>query len=301
MKYKISCIITSRNEDNSILNATIQGFLDTTITYDREIIVVDDGSNIPVTCQYKEVKLFRNKQPRGVSSSRRYGSLVARGDVLVWMDAHMNFTNGWLDKMLPYVESKAMLCPVIFNYDYSSQPAYGSRLTWNSERNYNKKKCPGFKRQYIMKFPGNGAVEVPMVNPACYMMSKESYWKTGGFSPLLRVWGATEQDISIRAWITGFGVKCVTNAKVGHLFRPIHPYNVSWEQLEYNQLVIIHTAFEEHTVKILEESFKPIPKKVQKWFKEVDLSEWRAAFQTNRRLSDVEFFHRFIPEIQILL
>jgi polypeptide N-acetylgalactosaminyltransferase len=296
VEYKISCIITARNEKDSILNATIQGLLDTTQEHNREIIVVDDGSDIPVVCSHQEVILHRNKKPVGVSKSRRQGSLIAKGDVLVWMDAHMSFKTDWLEKMLVHVPSGAMLCPVIYNYDYTSHPAYGSCLTWNSERNYHKKKHPGFGRQYIMKFPGCGAIDVPMVNPAFYMMLKESYWRTGGFSPLLRVWGGTEQDISIRAWVTGTGVKCVTNVEVGHLFRPKHPYSVSWNQLEYNQLAIIRSVFEKNTIKVLEESFKPLPEQVGKWFQEVDLSEWKKSFRVNKCLSDEEFFDQFVSD-----
>ncbi|MHC4460516.1 MAG: glycosyltransferase [Planctomycetota bacterium] len=301
MKYEISFIITSRNESNSTLNSTINGLMQTTAGHKKEIIVIDDSSNSPAICPCQEVLLVRNRKPMGVSWSRRYGSLLASGNVLVWMDAHMNFTTGWLDKMLSYVESKAMLCPTVFNHDYSSRPAYGAKLSWSSERDYYKRKCPGFKRHYLLNFPGHAAVDVPMLNPACYVMLKESYWKTGGFSPFLRVWGATEQDISLRAWITGFGVKCVTDVKIGHLFRPKHPYPVLWDYLEYNQLIIIRTVFEEHTVQVLEEFLKPIPEQVQKWTQKVNLYGWRTAVQSNRRLSDVEFFRRFIPEVLDLL
>ncbi len=81
----------------------------------------------------------------------------------------------------------------------------------------------------------------------------------GGCSPLFRVWGAANQDISARAWIAGLGVKCVTGAKVGHLSRSTLPYPVHFEHLEFNQLVMVHTTFEEHSVQALEQYFKPFP------------------------------------------
>jgi hypothetical protein len=47
-------------------------------------------------------------------------------------------------------------------------------------------------------FPGDGAVDVPMLIGASYMMLRSSYDKFGGFSPFFRTWGRLEQDLSLR-------------------------------------------------------------------------------------------------------
>ena len=128
------------------------------------------------------------------------------------------------------------------------------------------------------------------------MMLRESHEKMGGFSPFFRVWGTNEQDLSARAWLTGFGVKCVTNAKVGQVTRKKFPYPVSWEDVEFDRYVMVRTVFEEQTAATLEDLMRPTPPKVQEWLDQTDFSEWRSLVQSHRQMSDAEFFQRFLPD-----
>ena len=209
----------------------------------------------------------------------------------------MSFAHDWLDHMLTQVDSGALLCSASWNYEQSVCYCWGANFTWCGERDYTTQRYPGFGFQHRTQFPGHDAVEVPMIIGACYMMLRKSYEELGGFSPLFKVWGVDEQDLSVRAWITGLGVKCVTSARVGHLWRPSFPYPVQFEQLEFNQLVMVRIIFEEPTAQALEEFFEPIPVQVQKWLAEVDFSNCRAVVKTHRRLSDAGFFRRFVPEL----
>ena len=136
-----------------------------------------------------------------------------------------------------------------------------------------------------------------MVVGACYMLLRSSYEALGGFSPLFRVWGVDEQDLSARAWLTGLGVACVVDARVGHLCRPSFPYPVQYEHLEFNQIVMVRSLFEEPTVHALEKFFEPIPRQVQTWLDETDLGEWRSTVQSRRRMRDSEFLRQFVPAL----
>jgi len=278
-----------------VLGATIDGLLETTAQHRREIIVIDDGSDVQVTCLSPEVLVIRNSGPIGVSRSRRYAASIASGDILVWLDAHMTFAPDWLDHMLNHVESGALLCSAFWNYEQTTCYCWGADFLWCGERNYWQGRSPGFRFRHRTQFPGPGAVEVPMIIGACYMMLGYSYRQLGGCSPLFRVWGADDQDISARAWMAGFGVKCVTGAKVGHLSRATFPYTVHFEHLEFNQLAMVRTTFEKHTVQVLEQYFKPFPEVVEKWLKQTDFSGFRKVVQASRHLSDEEFFRRFAP------
>ena len=134
-----------------------------------------------------------------------------------------------------------------------------------------------------------------MVIGACYMILRSSYEQLGGFSPFFRVWGKSEQDISTRAWIMGSGAKCVTAARVAHLTRKKFPYPVKWEDIEFNQVAMVRTVFEEPVSHAIEEMMQPLPRKVQAWLAEADFGEWRQLVQSGRRMSDAEFFRRFVP------
>jgi len=299
MGYKISFLITARNESQSVLSTTIDGLLETTAQHPREIIVIDDGSDVPVTHASTEVRVIRNPEPLGVSRSRRYASSIASGDVLVWLDAHMTFAPDWLDHMLNHVDSGALLCSAFWDYELSTCHCWGADFLWCGERNYWEGRSPGFGLRHRTRFPGPGAVEVPMIVGACYMTLRSSYEEFGGCSPLFRVYGADDIDISARAWIAGLGVKCVTSAKVGHMSRSAFPYPVHFEHFEFNQLAMVRTLFEEQTVGILEQYFKPLPEVVEQWLNQTDFSGFREEVQSRRRMSDEEFFRRFAPEVLV--
>jgi GT2 family glycosyltransferase len=294
--YMISFLITARNESQSVLNTTIVGLLETTAQHPREIIVIDDGSDVPVAFMDPEVRLIRNDEPIGVSRSRRFAASLASGDVLVWLDAHMTFAPDWLDHMLKYVDSGALLCSAFWDYELSTCHCWGADFLWCGERNYWQGRYPGFELRHRTQFPGPGAVEVSMIVGACYMTLRSSYEEFGGCSPLFRVYGVDEQDLSARAWMAGRGVKCVTRAKVGHLSRSAFPYPVHFEHLEFNQLAMVRTLFEQQTVELLERYFKPFPEVVEQWINQTDFSGFREQVQSRRRMSDEEFFRRFAPE-----
>ena len=133
----------------------------------------------------------------------------------------------------------------------------------------------------------------------CRMLLRSSYDTLGGCSPLFRTWGCNEQDLSARAWLAGLGVKCVTDACVGHLWRASFPYPVRFDQLEFNQLVVLRTVFAPATVARLEPCFEPVPERVQDWLDEADVAGWRGVVQRARRVDDRTFFEAFVPELAL--
>lgn len=294
MEHKISLVITTRNESTDVLGSTVRALLDTSAQYVREILIVDDSSSTPVPSAWPDVRVVRHEEPIGVPQSRRHGLALASGDVLVWMDAHMSFAHDWLERMLLHVDSGALLCAAWWDYELTRPLCWGADLIWRHQRDYSAGYCPGFDLRHRTAVPRDSAVEVPMVIGACYMMLREAYQRIGGFSPFFRVWGKADQDLSIRSWIAGAGVRCVTGARVGHLSRNKFPYPVRWEDIEFNQLALIRTVFEERNVAVMEELLQPLPADVRIWLADVDLGEFRSLVQSQRRMSDAEFFRRFV-------
>jgi hypothetical protein len=74
------------------------------------------------------------------------------------------------------------------------------------------------------------------------------------------------------------------------------PYPVRWDDIDFNQVVTVHTAFEESTAQVFEELLHPLPKQVQTWRGETDLNEWRRSVQSRRKIRDSEFFKAFLSD-----
>lgn len=295
----ISFVITSRDEDSDLLRRTVDGLRATSPSAEREIVVIDDGSVSPVGGLGPDVHLVRNAEPAGVSRARRQAMAIARGEVLVCLDAHMTFDPDWLTRMLDHVESGALLCGAYGNYERTEVGCYGADFEWVGRRDYESGLSPGFRPRHRRSDPGPGAHEVPMVLGACYMLLRSSYDALGGFSPLFRVWGVDEQDLSARAWLAGLRVACVADARVGHLTRAAAPYQVVFDHIEYNQLAFLLSVFDFRTIDSLLPSFDPLPALVPDWLAEADVAGWRAMVQRRRRLSDEEFFHTVVREMAL--
>lgn len=240
--------------------------------------------------------MFRNDISIGTCRSRRRAAAGCSGEIIVSLDAHMSFAPGWLEEMLAHVDSGALLCAAWWDYELTRPLCWGADFLWCGERDYHRGRCPGFSFRHRTSWPGLEAADVPMLIGACYMMLRESYERLGGFSPFFRTWGRLEQDLSSRAWLLGLGVKCVPSARVGHFSRPKFPYLVRWEDIEFNQLATVRTVFQESTALAFERLLQPFPARVQDWLEETDFREWRELLQRERRMSDYEFFRRFVPD-----
>jgi glycosyltransferase involved in cell wall biosynthesis len=300
MQPAISFVVTAREEPRGMLEATLDGLLGTSTGYDREIILIDDASSEAIAVERPYLRVVRSPCSKGVAQSRRLGASLASGEILVFTDAHISFAPDWLEHMLAYVDSGAMLCAAWWNYELTRPVCWGADFVWCSERDYAAGRSPGFALKHRTRFPGEGAVEVPMALGACYMVLRESYEAAGGFSPHFRIWGKSEQDISARMWISGMGVKCVTGARAGHFSRSRFPYPVRWHDIEFNQAAMIRTTFEPRVSERMEELMSPLPDDVREFLAAVDFKPWRDAIQSRRKMADAEFFQRFVqnaPEL----
>jgi hypothetical protein len=295
MARKVSFVVAARNEPRQVLEATVAGLLETSAAHSREIVVVEDASDVPVSIDHREVLVIRNPDPIGTSQSRRKAAAASTGDVLVSVDAHMRFSPDWIEHMLAHVNSGALLCAAWWDYDLKRALCWGADFVWCGERDYAAGRCPGLGFRHRTTFPGEKAVDVPLAIGACYMVLRESYDRFGGFSPFFRTWGKLEQDLCARAWITGVGVKCVPGARVGHFSRPRFPYPVSWGDIEFNQVAMIRTVFQEATAQTIEQLLQPLPSEVQTWLSNTDFRDWRESIQVRRQMPDAEFFRRFVP------
>lgn len=109
-KSDVSVIIPAYNEEKHIRKC-IESLLNQTLKA-REIIVVDDGSTdetYQICTSYGEpVKVFR-KNHSGAGSSRNFGALKARGEILVFFDADMVAPPDYLEKLVtPILRGEAI-------------------------------------------------------------------------------------------------------------------------------------------------------------------------------------------------
>jgi polypeptide N-acetylgalactosaminyltransferase len=65
------------------------------------------------------VKILRPSKRLGLIAAKNYGGRHATGDVVVFLDAHIEANVGWLEPILARIKEKrsAILCPTIDSID----------------------------------------------------------------------------------------------------------------------------------------------------------------------------------------
>ena len=95
-----SVIIPVYNEEKSIGNCLISLAKQTVKT---EILVVDDGSTDATVSKITGCVLLKQKH-RGPGAARNLGASKARGDILVFVDADMEFEPDFIEKLIAPIE-----------------------------------------------------------------------------------------------------------------------------------------------------------------------------------------------------
>jgi glycosyltransferase involved in cell wall biosynthesis len=89
----VSIVIPARNEKKSIAACLESVFKDR--YFNKEVIVVDDASTDHTSNILKRfpVTVIRNTKPMGPSSARNIGVAKAKGETIIFIDAHCIITD----------------------------------------------------------------------------------------------------------------------------------------------------------------------------------------------------------------
>lgn len=133
-------IVTLLRSINTVLNRTPKHLL-------HEIILIDDFSDLDdlkskLESEIKalsadKIRIIRNKQREGLIRSRVFGARNASGDVLLFLDSHIEANVGFVEPLLNRIKDdrKVLAIPVIdiINADtfaYSSSPLVRGGFNW---------------------------------------------------------------------------------------------------------------------------------------------------------------------------
>ncbi|MDA5110865.1 glycosyltransferase [Brevibacillus thermoruber] len=237
----VSVVIPAKNEGDNV-RTTIESSLNAKTRYPYEIIVVDDGSTdnccnlIAPHVDGEKIKLIATPGI-GAAPARNLGAEHANGTYLIFCDAHLTFEDYWIDGLIELMRSGLAdaVSPGIASSTQPSLVGYGQTLNaklgikWNHHQN---------RPTPCAILPGG-----------CLAVKRDVFSDIGGFDRGFRVWGFEDIEISIKMWL--FGYKCYVQpaVKVLHLFRHVHPYEVTYDHVYYNMLRMAYSHFNESRIK----------------------------------------------------
>jgi GT2 family glycosyltransferase len=249
---RISVVVPACNE-RPYLERTVEQ-LAATLPPRSEILVVDNGSTdgcsdflCPPDVQPANgrirtvegrddpagvvVRLARHPRPLGVAGARNAGSRAARGEVVVFADAHVDVPPGWWP---PLVE--ALNRPGVGIVG----PGLGVIGSTEGARGYGLRIADARLRLEWLTRKQDEPYPVPVLGGGCMALRRAALRETGGFDDGMQRWGSEDVELCLRLWLLGYEVWVVPEVEVAHNFRPAIPYRVEWRHAVHN---LLRTAF----------------------------------------------------------
>ncbi|XP_053351723.1 polypeptide N-acetylgalactosaminyltransferase 5 [Clarias gariepinus] len=203
----------------------------------KEIILVDDCSTKDYLkdkldaymSQFPKVRIIRLKERHGLIRARLAGAAEAKGDVLTFLDSHIECNVGWLEPLLDrvYLDRRKVACPVI---EVINDKDMSYVMVDNFQRGIFKwplvfgwsTLTDDFIRKNHIKV--SDPLRCPVMAGGLFSIDRNYFYELGGYDPGLDVWGGENMEISFKIWMCGGEIEIIPCSRVGHIFRGENPY-----------------------------------------------------------------------------
>ncbi|XP_075687206.1 polypeptide N-acetylgalactosaminyltransferase 5 [Rhinoderma darwinii] len=204
----------------------------------KEIILVDDFSTKAYLKdkldeyikKFPKVRILHLKERHGLIRARLAGADIATGDVLTFLDSHVECNVGWLEPLLEQVRvnRKKVACPVIEvindkDMSYMTVDNFQRGIfTW--PMNFGWKPIP---TEVLQKnnISDMDPIRCPVMAGGLFSIDRKYFYELGTYDPGLDVWGGENMEISFKVWMCGGEIEIIPCSRVGHIFRNDNPYS----------------------------------------------------------------------------
>ena len=214
---------------------------------------MDDGSNeaklgaalekhIAKTWPDGVVRVLRGKKREGLIRAKQTGAEASTGDVIIFLDAHCEVNQGWLEPLLARIQvnRKAVLCPLlnsIHNFDMSYSAHQGGdsvvgTFTWGLD--FGWMQMP--ERERVRRKTETDPIRSPTMAGGLFAMERQFFFELGGSDTGMEIWGGENLELSFRTWMCGGTLEFIPCSIVGHIFRKNHPYGFPIATRDYHGL-----------------------------------------------------------------
>lgn len=285
----ISVVVPTHNEGRRLADtvASVVG----AARDDYEVVVVDDGSTDGSVDEV--VRRFADDPVSvvpggtlGVARARNVGAESARGEVVVFLDAHCFVRPGSLERLAAALENPdvGLAGPAIGDL-CSGGPAIGCGLVFTG---------PDLNIRWLPR-AAHHAYTVPLTSGCCQAVRRADFLAWGGFDPGMTRWGAEDLEICLRVALDGLDVVVEPRSEVFHLFRGAHPYPVETPEILHNQLrmALLHLSFDRFERVVDHYRHWPAFPAALSMLLAGDALEQRARLEGSRQRDDDWFCQRF--------
>ena len=186
------------------------------------------------------VRIVRLGQRQGLIRARIAGANQATGQVLIFLDSHIEVANGWLEPMLSEIASDRtrVILPVVDNVNYKTMGYEDwdvnirtrGGLDWNFlwtfiEPDIRFETSSGYDE--IDPFPS------PTMVGCAFAIDREFFYKSGSYDKNMMIWGGENVEMAIRVWVCGGSMLTLPCSHIGHIFRMYSPYTSMFDREDH--------------------------------------------------------------------
>nr|XP_033780747.1 polypeptide N-acetylgalactosaminyltransferase 5-like [Geotrypetes seraphini] len=211
----------------------------------KEIILVDDFSTKAYLKDYLDkymqkfpkVRVLHLKERHGLIRARVAGANIATGDVLTFLDSHVECNVGWLEPLLErvHLNRKKLACPVIDiisdkDMSYITVDSYQRGIfTWPMNFGWKPIPLEVIKKNKIKE---SDPIRCPVMAGGLFSIDRKYFYELGTYDPGLDVWGSENMELSFKVWMCGGEIEIIPCSKVGHVFRKHQPYSFPKDRIQ---------------------------------------------------------------------
>lgn len=266
-----SVIMCFYNEQIDTLIRSVHSVLNRTpVHLLREIILVDDYSDIDGLNREirdyietklkgtKKVVLYKTEQREGLIRARIFGARHASGQVLVFLDSHVEVNQGWLEPLLSriYENPKRVVTPIIDiinadTFEYTSSPIVRGGFNWGLHFKWENPRTGTLDKDEDFVKP----IKSPTMAGGLFAMDRKYFTQLGEYDSGMNIWGGENLEISFRIWMCGGILEIIPCSRVGHVFRKRRPYTSpdGEDTMTRNSLRVAHVWMDEYKEKFFKQ------------------------------------------------
>ncbi|XP_012251847.2 polypeptide N-acetylgalactosaminyltransferase 35A isoform X2 [Athalia rosae] len=234
----VSVVICFYNEHFMTLVRSVHSVIDQ--TPDKllhEIILVNDWSDDEglhsKVRQYvldkfkKKVTLFKTDKREGLIRARMFGARKASGQVLIFLDSHIEVNKMWAEPLLARIAHSKTIVPMpvidIINADtfqYTGSPLVRGGFNWGLHFKWDNLPVGTLARDEDFVKP----IKSPTMAGGLFAIDREYFVQLGEYDAGMDIWGGENLEISFRIWMCGGSIEMIPCSRVGHVFRRRRPY-----------------------------------------------------------------------------
>jgi glycosyltransferase involved in cell wall biosynthesis len=290
-----SIVIPTLNE-GSMLSMTVENILEVTAYPNIEVVIVDDGSTDGSCDVYqdttKPVRVITANH-LGIPRARNLGADEARGEYVLFIDAHCTVSANWIDRFITALAARdvAIVGPT-FTRLHEPQPR-GCGNVWINHR---------LESAWLEPLDSDWPYEVPITPGGCQAFRRKVFLRLGGFEAGFSRWGYQDEEICLRAWLQGYRVLVDPEVVVAHYFRDQAGYEVDHSDVLYNFLRLIHLHFSPSRIRRCIAALGEYPgleETIDRLYAS-DVFQKRNAMTATQRRTEDWLFRVFMPDLQLM-